>query len=270
MPRFAANLAYLFTERPFMERFAAAAAAGFKAVELQFPYDLAPSDIRAELARHGLTQLGINTQPRPNGGEAGIGAVPGREREFAEVFQKALDYVVAIGGSAIHTMAGKVAPELRPAAERVFVANYARAADLAAEKNITLLIEPLNPRDRPGYFVSRVEQAADLIDKVGRPNLRIQFDFFHVQIICGDLLTRFEKFLPRIGHVQIAAVPSRAEPDEGEVNYPAIFAMLDRAPAPYAGHVGCEYRPRRGTEEGLGWARPFGLGGASHLASSPA
>src|ERR1700731_534695 len=151
MPRFAANLAYMFTERPMMERFGAAATAGFKAVELQFPYDLAPTDVRAELTRHGLTQLGINTAPRPNGGEAGLGAVPGREREFAEVFAKALDYVVAIGGSAIPPMAGLVPPEQRPAAERVFVANYTQAAALAAAKNITILIEPLNPRDRPGY-----------------------------------------------------------------------------------------------------------------------
>ena len=258
MPRFAANLAYMFTERPLIERFGAAAAAGFKAVELQFPYDHAPSDIRAEIARHGLIQLGLNTQPRPNGGEAGLGAVPGREREFEEVFAKALDYAVAIGASAIHTLAGVVAPELRPAAERVFVANYARAADLAAAKNITLLIEPLNPRDRPNYFVNRVEQAADLIDKVGRPNLRMQFDIYHVQIICGDLLTRLTKFFPVIGHVQIAAVPSRAEPDEGEVNFPALFDALDRLG--YAGWVGCEYKPRGRTEEGLGWGRRFGLG----------
>jgi hydroxypyruvate isomerase len=258
MPRFAANLAYMFTERPMMERFGAAAAAGFKAVELQFPYDLAPTDVRAELTRHGLTQLGINTQPRPNGGESGLGAVPGREREFAEVFAKALDYVTAIGGSAIHTMAGVIAPELRPAAERVFVANYARAADLAAEKNITVLIEPLNPRDRPNYFVGRVEQAADLIAQIGRPNVKIQFDFYHVQIICGDLIKRLEKFLPAIGHVQIAAVPSRAEPDEGEVNYPAVFDELDRLG--YAGWIGCEYKPRGRTEDGLGWGRRYGVG----------
>ena len=258
MPRFAANLAYMFTERPMMERFGAAAAAGFKAVELQFPYDLAPSDVRGELQRHGLVQLGINTQPRPNGGESGIGAVPGREREFAEVFQKALDYVVAIGGSAIHTMAGVVAPELRPAAERVFVANYTRAADLAAAKNVTVLIEPLNPRDRPNYFVGRVEQAADLIAQIGRPNVKIQFDFYHVQIISGDLIKRCEKFLPAIGHVQIAAVPSRAEPDEGEVNYPAVFDALDRLG--YAGWIGCEYKPRARTEDGLGWGKRYGLG----------
>jgi hydroxypyruvate isomerase len=258
MPRFAANLAYMFTERPMLERFGAAAAAGFKAVELQFPYDVAPSAIRAELARHGLVQLGINTQPRPHGGESGLGAVPGREREFAEVFQKALDYVVAIGGSAIHTMAGTVAPELRPAAERVFVSNYTRAADLAAQRDIMLLIEPLNGRDRPGYFVNHVEQAADLIGKIDRPNVRIQFDFYHLQIIGGDLLKRFEKFMPLTGHVQVAAVPSRAEPDEGEVNYPAIFAALDRLG--YTGWVGCEYKPRARTEDGLAWGKPYGVG----------
>jgi hydroxypyruvate isomerase len=258
MPRFAANLAYLFAERPMMERFGAAAGAGFKAVELQFPYDHAPSAIRTEIARHGLVQLGINTQPRPNGGENGLGAIPGREREFAQVFRQALDYVVAIGGTAIHTMAGKIAPELRPAAERVFVANYTTAADLAADKNVTVLIEPLNPRDRPGYFVNRVEQAADLIAKIGRPNVKIQFDLYHVQIICGDLLTRLEKFLPVIGHVQIAAVPSRAEPDEGEVNYPAMFDALDRLG--YAGWIGCEYKPRGKTEDGLGWGKRYGLG----------
>ena len=222
------------------------------------PYDHAPSDVRAELTRHGLTQLGLNTQSRPNGGESGLGAVPGREREFAEVFQKALDYVTAIGGSAIHTLAGKVAPELRPAAERVFISNYTRAADLAAAKNITILIEPLNPRDRPDYFVGRVEQAADLIAQIGRPNVKIQFDFYHVQIISGDLLKRLEKFLPVIGHVQIAAVPSRAEPDEGEVNFPIVFDALDRFG--YAGWVGCEYKPRGRTEDGLGWGKKYGLG----------
>ena len=258
MPRFAANLAYMFTERPMLERFGAAAAAGFKAVELQFPYDQAPSDVRAEIARRGLTQLGINTPPRPHGGEAGLGAVPGREREFEEVFAKALDYIVAIGGSAIHTMAGVVAPELRPAAERVFVANYTRAADLAAAKNITLLIEPLNPRDRPNYFVGRAEQAADLIAKIDRPNVKIQFDVYHQQIISGDLITRLEKFMPVIGHVQIAAVPSRAEPDEGEINFPAVFDALDRLG--FAGWVGCEYKPRGRTEDGLGWGQRYGLG----------
>src|SRR3981189_1100847 len=248
MPRFAANLAYMFTERPLIERFGAAKAAGFQAVELQFPYEVAPAAIRAELERHGLVQLCTNTQPRQNGGESGLGAVPGREREFAGVFKQALDYVVAIDGSAIHTMAGMVPPEQRPAAERGVVANLARAAALAAQKDIVLLIEPLNARDRPDYFVARVEQAADLIARIDRPNVRIQFDFYHVQVIGGDPLRRFEKFLPLIGHVQVAAVPSRAEPDEGEVNYPAVFDALDRLG--YKGWGGGEDKPRGGPRGG--------------------
>src|SRR5215475_15075740 len=226
MPRFAANLAYLFTERPLIERFGAAAAAGFKAVELQFPYDHAPSAVKGELEKHGLTMLGLNTAPGRTD-EFGLAAVPGREQEFAALFKQALDYVTAIGGCQIHCLAGKVPPEQRPAAEKTFISNLARAADLAAKKNITLLIEPINPRDRPDYFLTRAEQAADIIAKVEQPNVRIQFDFYHVQIV---------------------AVPSRHEPDEGEVNYPEIFAALDRAG--FKGWVGCEYRPRTKTEAG--------------------
>src|SRR5712691_8629968 len=268
MPRFAANLAYLFTERPLIERFDAAAAAGFKAVELQFPYDHAPSAVKAELDRHGLTMLGLNTAPGKSAsgqhapgqlasGEFGVAAVPGREQEFATLFKQALDYITAIGGRQIHCLAGKVPPEQRPAAETTFIRNLERAADAAAASNITLLIEPINPRDRPDYFLTRAEHAADVIAKVGRPNLRIQFDFYHVQIVGGDLIRRFEKHLPVIGHVQIAAVPSRHEPDEGEINYPAVFEAVDRLG--YDNWIGCEYRPRARTEDGLGWARGYGV-----------
>jgi hydroxypyruvate isomerase len=255
--RLAANLAYLFTERPLIERFAAAAACGFKAVELQFPYDHAPSALRTELERHGLMQLGVNSALGGREGDAGVAAVPGRERDWDAVFKQALDYTVAIGGSAIHCMTGRVASEQRPAAEKTFVANLSRAADMAKEKNVTLLIEPINPRDRPDYFLTRVEHAADIIAKVGRPNVKIQFDFYHVQIVGGDIITRFEKHLPLVGHVQIAAVPSRREPDEGEVNYPGVFVALDRLG--WAGWVACEYRPRGRTEDGLDWARPYGI-----------
>jgi hydroxypyruvate isomerase len=258
MPRFAANLAYLFTERPLPERFGAAAAAGFKAVELQFPYDQSPAAIRAELERHGLTQLGLNTAVGSREGDTGLAAVPGRERDWQAAFKQALDYTVAIGGRAIHCMTGKVPPEQRPAAEKTFIANLAEAADAAKSHGVTLLIEPLNTRDRPNYFLTRVEQAADIIAKADRPNIKIQFDFYHVQIMGGDLLTRFEKHLPVIGHVQIAAVPSRAEPDEGEVNYPGVFATLDRLG--WSGFVACEYRPRGRTEDGLRWGRDYGLG----------
>jgi 2-dehydrotetronate isomerase len=258
VPRFAANLAYLFTERPLIERFAAAADAGFRAVELQFPYDQAPSAVKAELDRHDLTMLGLNTAlGQVPAGASGGAAVPGREQEFAALFQQALDYVVAIGGCQIHCLAGKVPPEQRPAAEKTFIKNLARAADAAQGKNITLLIEPINPRDRPDYFLTRVEQAADIVAKVERPNLRIQFDFYHAQIVGGDLIRRLEKHFPLVGHVQIAAVPSRQEPDEGEVNYPEIFAALDRLG--YRNWIGCEYRPRGRTEDGLGWARGYGV-----------
>jgi hydroxypyruvate isomerase len=258
MPRIAANLAYLFTERPPMERFGAAAAAGFTAVELQFPYDQAPSAVRAELERHGLKMLGINTpQGAAPSGAAGLAAVPGREAEFAAMFRQALDYVVAIGGCQIHCMSGVVPPEQRPVAETTLIRNLARAADAAAEKSITLLIEPINPRDRPDYFITRAEHAADIIAKLERPNVRMQFDFYHAQIVGGDLLRRFEKHLPVVAHVQVAAVPSRHEPDEGEVNYPGIFAALDRLG--YRGFVGAEYRPRGRTEDGLDWARPYGV-----------
>lgn len=254
MPRFAANLGHLFQEYPLIERFGAAAACGFTAVELQFPYDVAPAAVKAELARHGLTQLGINTPQCP---EFGLAALPGRERDFDAAFARALDYVTAIGGTAIHCMAGVVPVEQRPAAERVFIANIARAASAAAKANITLLIEPINPRDRPGYFLSHVEHAADLVGKIGAKNVRVQFDFYHAQIVGGDLIKRFEKYLPVIGHTQIAAVPTRGEPDEGEINYPAVFAAMDRLG--YAGWIGCEYKPRTRTAEGLGWAKTYGV-----------
>jgi hydroxypyruvate isomerase len=256
MPCLAANLAYLFTERPLLERFGAAAAAGFDTVELQFPYDHAPSAVKAELDRHRLTQLGLNTSPGRTG-EFGLAAVPGREQEWETLFRQALDYVTAIGGCQIHCLAGKVPPEQRPAAERVFMENLARAADLARPRNITLLIEPINPGDRPNYFLNRVEHAADIIAKVGRSNVKMQFDFYHAQIVGGDLIRRFEKHLPVVGHIQIASVPERTEPDVGEINYRGVLAAIDRLG--YRGHVACEYRPRGRTEEGLGWARDYGV-----------
>jgi 2-dehydrotetronate isomerase len=254
MPRFAANLGHLFTERPLLERFGAAAAAGFAAVELQFPYDIPPATVKAELSKHGLTQLGINTPQCP---AFGLAALPGRERDFDAAFARALDYVVAIGGTAIHCMAGVVPVNERPAAEKIFIGNLTRAAAAAAKSNITLLIEPINARDRRGYFLSHVEHAADLVGRIGAPNVRVQFDFYHIQITGGDLIKRFEKFLPAVGHVQIAAVPTRGEPDEGEINYPAVFVAIDKLG--YGGWIGCEYKPRARTEDGLGWARPYGV-----------
>ena len=257
MPRFAANLGYLFTDRPLLARIDAAARAGFKAIELQFPYDVPASAVKEAIERNKLTVLGINTLQGEREGEFGYAAVPGREREWQATFDKALDYIATIGGSAVHCLAGKVAPEQRPAAERVYVQNLQRAADQAAAKNIGLLIEPINPRDRPNYFLNHVEHAADVIAKAGRPNIKMQFDFYHVQIVGGDLMHRFERLLPVIGHLQCAAVPVRHEPDSGEINYPFVFAEVDRLG--YNGWIGCEYRPRGRTEDGLGWARPYGV-----------
>ena len=257
MPRFAANLGYLFTDRPLLERIDAAAAAGFKAIELQFPYDVPAAAVRAAIEKNRLTILGLNTPPGGREGEFGLAAVPGREKDWQALFTRALDYANAIGASAIHCLAGKVAPEQRPAADRVFIDNLARAADLAAAAKITLLIEPINGRDRPNYFLNHVEHAADIIAKVAKPNVRVQFDFYHVQIVGGDLIHRLEKFLPVVGHLQCAAVPTRHEPDEGEINYPAVFEAVDKLG--YQGWIGAEYRPRARTEEGLGWARKYGV-----------
>ena len=257
MPRFAANLGYLFTEHPLPACIDAAAAAGFKAIELQNPYDVPAADVKAAIERNGLTMLGVNTPRGPGEGDFGLAAVPGRERDWEAAFATALDYITAIGGRAIHCLAGVVAPDARAEAERTFVANLTRAADRAAERGIILLVEPINPRDRPGYFLTRVEHAADIIAKVGKPNVRMQFDFYHAQIVGGDLITRFETYLPVVGHVQCAAVPGRHEPDEGEINYPAVFEAVDKLG--YRGWIGAEYRPRGTTEEGLAWARPYGV-----------
>ena len=256
MPRLAANLGLLFGEYPLIERFATAAAAGFAAVELQFPYDVPPATVRAEIDRLNLVMLGLNTRPGPRG-EPGLAAVPGQEAAFDVAFGEALDYAQRIGASAIHCMAGTVPPDELARAQATFVKNLRRAADRAAGSPITLLIEPLNLRDRPNYFLSRVEVAGEVIAEVDRPNVKIQFDCYHVQIMQGDLIRRMERHLPLIGHVQIAAVPSRAEPDEGEVNYPEVLAALDAMG--YTGWVAAEYRPRAGTETGLNWTHRYGV-----------
>jgi hydroxypyruvate isomerase len=257
MPRFAANLGYLFTERPLIERIDAAVASGFKAIELQFPYDVPAPQVKAAIERNKLTMLGINTPPGERAGEFGLAAVPGHEQDFEVLFGQALDYAVAIGASAVHCLAGMVPPAQRAEAERVFVENLGYAADRAAAKNINLLIEPINPRDRPNYFLNHVEHAADIIAKIGKPNVRMQFDFYHAQIVGGDLTHRLEKFLPVIGHLQCGAVPSRHEPDEGEINYAGLFETVDKLG--YQGWIGAEYRPRGRTEAGLSWARPYGV-----------
>lgn len=257
MPRFSAHLDYLFQDRPLLQRIDAAAACGFKAVEGRFP-DVQAADYKAALERNGIRALGINS-PMGGEGQFGLAALPGREADWDASFAQALDYVTAIGATAVHCLAGKVDPGQRAQADKVFVENLKRAADQAAAKNIKLYIEPINPRDQPGYFLSQVEHAADIIAKVGKPNVWMQYDFYHVQIVGGDLIKRLEKHLSIIGHIQCSQVPVRGEPDaQGEINYPFVFAEVDRLG--YKEWIGCEYRPRGTTESGLGWGAEFGLG----------
>jgi len=258
MPRFSAHLGYLFKERAsLLDRIDAAARAGFTAIEGRFPDDVPAADFKRALERNKLRVLGINT---PQGGESdfGLAAIPGRQDEWKAAFAQALDYVAAVDGLAIHCLAGKVAPEQRGAAEGVFVDNLKRAADQAAARNIKLYLEPINPRNIPNYFLYQVEHAADIIGKVGSGNVFIQYDLFHMQIVGGDLIERFKKYQPLIAHIQCSQVPVRHEPDaDGEINYPFVFAEIDRLGYPH--WIGCEYIPRGRTEDGLSWAQAYGV-----------
>jgi hydroxypyruvate isomerase len=257
MPRFSAHLGYLFKDRPLLERIDAAAAAGFTTIEGRFPDGVPADEFKRAVERNNLKVLGINT-PSGAEGEFGFGAMPGRVSEWQESFAQALNYVSAVNGLAIHCLTGKVAPDDVAKAEKVFVENLKRAADQAAAKNIKLYIEPINPRDMPNYFLNRVEHAAAILNRVGSDNVFIQYDFYHVQIVGGDIIERFKKYQPLIAHLQCSQVPVRHEPDaDGEINYPFVFSEIDRLG--YKGWIGAEYIPRGRTEDGLGWAAPYGV-----------
>ena len=253
MPRFAANLSMMFQEHAFLDRFAAAKAAGFEVVEFLFPYAFPAEEIAARLRDHGLTQALFNLPPGDwDNGERGFAALPGREAEFAAALAKALDYAAAIGCRQLHCMAGiPPAGADRTACRATFVANLRRAAETAAASGITLLVEPINTRDIPGYFLNYQRDGRAVVEEIGAPNLRLQLDLYHCQIMEGDLATHLRQFLPVTGHIQVAGVPERHEPDVGEVNYPYLFGLLDELG--YDGWIGCEYRPRGRTEDGLGW-----------------
>lgn len=255
MPRFSANLGFLWPDRPLLDRIDAAAAAGFKAIELHWPYDVPPDAMRRSYERHGLKMLGLNTPIDMAKGEFGLGAVEGRQEDFRAGFVLAADYARQIGAGSIHVMAGDVAPEKKAEAAVLFAENLAWAATQAPD--LTLLLEPINTRDRPGYFYSSIPEAASMIARVGAPNLRIMFDFYHIGVGGAPVLEQFEAHMPLVGHVQIAAVPSRAEPDDSTLDYAAVFKALDRLG--YAGWVGCEYRPRADTDEGLRWTASLGV-----------
>jgi hydroxypyruvate isomerase len=257
MPAFTANIAFLFADRPFLERIDAASAAGFDKVECHFPYDLPIETLKKRLDGAGVRMTGLNTAPGDvAAGDWGLAGLPGREADFEAGFRQAADYARALGTPMIHVMAGIVDDAARDEAHRTYVRNLRAAARSVAADGITLLLEPLNARDKPGYLVSRSDHIAGLIAEIGEPNVKLLFDAYHVQIMEGDLIRRVERHAHVIGHVQIAAVPSRAEPDEGEVHFPAIFDAL--AANGYDGLIGLEYKPRGSTEEGLAWMDRLG------------
>lgn len=252
MLRFSANLGFLWSELPLLDRIERAAAAGFRAIELHWPYDTPPEEVRDACHRHGLTLVGLNTVVgNAASGDFGLGAVPGREADFMAAIEQSIDYCQVSGARAIHAMAGNVPASQRSQAREVFTANLARAAERAEENDLTLLLEPINASDKPDYFLSTLQEAEALIEAVGSGRIRIMFDVYHVARQEGDVLRKLERYRHRIGHVQVAAVPSRAEPDEGEICYRAIFAQL--RDMDYSGFVGCEYIPRASVEEGLKW-----------------
>ncbi|WP_186131424.1 2-oxo-tetronate isomerase [Burkholderia gladioli] len=257
MPRFAANLSMMYTEHPFLERFAAAARDGFRAVEYLFPYDFAADELKARLADAGLVQALFNAPPGDwAAGERGFASLPGREDEFRRAFDTALDYARVLGNDKLHVMAGLLPAGADRARHReVYLRNLAHAAEAARAAGILVVIEPINTRDMPGYFLNRQDDAQAICREVGAPNLRVQFDCYHCQIVEGDIAMKLKRDFAGIGHIQVAGVPERHEPDLGELNYPYLFELIDRLG--YDGWIGCEYRPKAGTSEGLGWLRPY-------------
>ncbi len=253
--RFAANLNFLFTELPLLERFEAAAAAGFKAVEIINPYEVPARDIAARLQAAGLTLALVNIAPgNPAAGERGLTALAGRERDFEEALRNALHYADVTGCRQIHLLAGLVH---QGAGRATFVANLRKAARLAAPSGVTVLIEPINRRDIPGYFLNKTHEARAVIHEVGEPNLGLQLDLYHRQVEEGDIAMAIREFGPLARHYQVASPPDRGEPGEGELNYRTLFRLIDESG--FAGFVGCEYRPRHGTVEGLKWAAACGV-----------
>lgn len=255
MPRFAANLSFLFPELPFLDRFEAAAKAGFKAVEYLFPYEHPKAEIAARLKVNGLTQALFNLPPGDwTKGERGLAAVPGREAEFEAAVRLALDYAAATGCRTVHAM-----PGLRHhgADRRTYISNLKRAARMAAPEGVSVIIEPINTRDIPGFFLNTTAEARAVIYEVAEPNLGLQFDLYHRAVQEGDVAMAIAEFGHLARHYQIANPPDRGEPDDGEMNYRYLFKLIDGSG--YDGFVGCEYKPRADTRAGLVWAERLGV-----------
>ena len=255
MPKFAANLSMMFTEHAFLDRFDAAAEAGFAAVEFLFPYDHPPEAVAERLNRNRLTQALFNLPPgRWEDGERGLAALPDRFAEFKSGVARALDYVAATGVKRVHMMAGNAARS-DPSAEASYRRAIEYAAPVLAGRGVDLLLEPINARNMPGYFLNDFPYTRDLIASLGLSNVKLQFDVYHRQIMHGDVTMAFRALQPIVGHIQVASVPSRHEPDGEELNFPFLFAEFDRLG--YDGYLGCEYIPRGGTLAGLGWHAPY-------------
>ena len=251
MPRFAANLSMMFTEWAFLDRFKAASDAGFEAVEFLFPYDYACEQVGLALAGGELQQALFNLPPGDfANGERGIAALAGREDEFKAGVETALRYAHETGVKRLHMMAGLADPDDEKA-QATYLASLAYAADALAPHGINLLLEPINGRDMPGYFLNDFDRAADYVREAGRDNVRLQFDMYHCELIHGDVAGKLRALYPLVGHVQIASANGRHEPDSAGPDYPSLFTLLDELG--YDGFVGCEYRPKAGTLEGLGW-----------------
>jgi hydroxypyruvate isomerase len=255
MPRFAANLTMMFTEVPFLDRFARAAKAGFTAVEYLFPYAHPADEVGRRLRDNGLTQALFNLPPGDwDAGEKGFAALPERFEDLKASLVTALPYAQATGVKRVHLMAG-IAERSDVRAVEAFYKSVAWAAEFFAPHGLDIVLEPINPRNVPGYFLNDFGFARDLIRELKLPNLKLQFDIYHCQIIHGDVTMRLREMIDITGHVQIASIPSRNEPDGEELNYPFLFAELDRLG--YGGFVGCEYNPRGRTEDGLAWFAPY-------------
>jgi len=257
MPKLAANLTLLFNEVPFLERFAAAAKAGFKGVEYLFPYDFPKDQLAEQLEKHKLVQV-LHNLPAGDwaAGERGIACHPGRGDEFRSGVERAIAYAKALNCRQVNCLAGIRPNRLDPNdAREIFIANLQYAAPRLAAEGIRLLIEPINTRDIPGFLLNHTQQAVDIIKAVGSDNLFLQHDIYHMQIMEGDLAPTIEKHLARIAHMQLADTPGRNEPGTGEINYGFLLPHLDRLG--YTGWIGCEYKPKAGTEAGLGWAQPY-------------
>jgi 2-dehydrotetronate isomerase len=255
MPRFAANLSMMFTEVPFLDRFEAAAKAGFTAVEFLFPYEFPVKEVGQRLHGNGLVQALFNLPPGDwAAGEKGFAALPERFSDMQQSLHTALPYAEATGVKRVHLMAG-IAERSDPSAVAQFRKSVAYAAEFFAPHGLDVVIEPINARNVPGYFLNNFIFARDLINELKIPNLKLQFDIYHCQIVHGDVTMHLRDMMPIIGHTQIASIPSRNEPDGEELNYPFVFAELDRLG--YKGFVGCEYNPRGKTTDGLAWFKPY-------------